>query len=171
MRRSFVETLLAAAVLMVAGLFLYFIYTTGYQKVQGYDVTAQFNSVAGLSPGSDVRMSGIKVGSVVGAELDPDTYLASVTLRIESSIKLPIDTVAKIASDSLLQSNYVSLEPGTDHKVIPPNGQIQATRDPVNVLDLIGRYIFGGVGGPKQTGSKADQGQQSKDSSSDSTGQ
>jgi len=162
MRRRFVETLLAAAVLMVAGLFLYFICTTGYQNVQGYDVTAKFNSVAGLTLGSDVRISGIKVGSVVGAELDPDTYLASLTLRIESSIKLPIDTVAKIASDSLLESNYVSLEPGTDHKIILPNGQIQATRDPVNVLDLVGRYIFGSVGGPKQTGSKADHGQQSK---------
>ena len=57
---------------------------------------------------------------------------------------------------------YVSLEPGTDHKIIPPNGHIQVTRDPVNVLDLIGRYIFGSVGGPEQTGSKADQGQQSK---------
>jgi len=149
MRRSFIETVLAAAVLIVAGLFLYFFYTTGYQKVEGYDVTAKFNSVAELKLGSDVRMSGIKVGSVVGVRLDPDTYLAILRLRIESSIKLPVDTVAKITSDSLSESNYVSLEPGADNKIIPPYGLIQVTQDPISIVDLIGRFIFGSASGPK----------------------
>ena len=160
MRRSLVETLIGAVVLLVAGFFLYFTYTTGYQRVDGYEVTAKFNSVAGLTLGSDVRMSGIKVGSVVGARLDPDSYLAVLRLRIEKSIKLPTDTTAKITSDSLLGSNYVSLEPGAETKLIPENGQIQVTQDPINVVDLIGRFIFGSSANPKQPGSK--NGQQSQ---------
>ena len=160
MRRSLVETLIGAVVLLVAGFFLYFTYTTGYQRVDGYEVTAKFNSVAGLTLGSDVRMSGIKVGSVVGARLDPDTYLAVLRLRIEKSIKLPTDTTAKITSDSLLGSNYVSLEPGAETKLIPENGQIQVTQDPINVVDLIGRFIFGSSQSPKQPSPK--NGQQSQ---------
>jgi phospholipid/cholesterol/gamma-HCH transport system substrate-binding protein len=162
MRRSLVETLIGAVVLFVAGFFLYFTYTTGYQRVDGYEVTAKFNSVAGLTLGSDVRMSGIKVGSVVGARLDPDSYLAVLRLRIEKTIKLPVDTTAKITSDSLLGSNYVSLEPGAETKLIPENGQIQVTQDPINVVDLIGRFIFGSTTSPKQPGSKQDQQPQSQ---------
>lgn len=157
MRRSLVETLIGAVVLVVAGFFLYFTYTTGYQRVEGYEVTAKFNSVAGLTLGSDVRMSGIKVGSVVGANLDPNTYLAVLRLQIEKTIKLPVDTTAKITSDSLLGSNYVALEPGAEDKLIPENGQIQVTQDPINVVDLIGRFIFGSTTNPKQPGSKQDQ--------------
>jgi len=157
MRRSLVETLIGAVVLVVAGFFLYFTYTTGYQRVEGYEVTAKFNSVAGVTLGSDVRMSGIKVGSVVGANLDPNTYLAVLRLRIEKTIKLPVDTTAKITSDSLLGSNYVALEPGAEDKLIPENGQIQVTQDPINVVDLIGRFIFGSTTNPKQPGSKQDQ--------------
>lgn len=160
MRRSLVETLIGAVVLIVAGTFLYFTYTTGYQRVDGYEVTAKFNSVAGLTLGSDVRMSGIKVGSVVGARLDPDSYLAVLRLRIERSIKLPTDTTAKITADSLLGSNYVSLEPGAETKIIPDGGEIQVTQDPVNVVDLIGRFIFGSSQSPKQPSPK--NGQQSQ---------
>ena len=171
MRRSLIETLIGAVVLIVAGMFLYFTYTTGYQKVEGYDVTAKFNSVAGLTLGSDVRMSGIKVGSVVAARLDPDSYLAVLKLRIESSIKLPTDTTAKITADSLLGSNYVALEPGADDKMIPPDGQIQVTQDPINVVDLIGRFIFGSATNPKQPGSKPGQQGQGQGGSTSGSGQ
>jgi phospholipid/cholesterol/gamma-HCH transport system substrate-binding protein len=149
MQRSVIETVIGALVLLVAGLFLYFTYTSGYQRVDGYEVTAKFNRVDGLALGTDVRLSGIKVGSVTAAKLDPDTYLAIVDMRIDKTIKLPIDTTAKITSDSLLGSNYVALEPGADDKMIADGGQIVATQDPINIGDLIGRYIFGSAGGAK----------------------
>jgi phospholipid/cholesterol/gamma-HCH transport system substrate-binding protein len=149
MHRSVVETIIGAVVLAVAGLFLYFTYSTGYQKVDGYDVTAKFNRVDGLSLGSDVRLSGITVGRVVATQLDPATYLAIIHLRIDRKVKLPVDTAAKITSDGLLGSNYVALEPGGDEKMIADGGQITATQDPVNIVDLVGRFIFGGPGNGK----------------------
>ncbi len=149
MHRSVVETIIGAVVLAVAGLFLYFTYSTGYQKVDGYDVTAKFNRVDGLSLGSDVRLSGITVGRVVATQLDPATYLAIIHLRIDRKVKLPVDTAAKITSDGLLGSNYVALEPGGDEKMIADGGQITATQDPVNIVDLVGRFIFGGPGDGK----------------------
>jgi phospholipid/cholesterol/gamma-HCH transport system substrate-binding protein len=149
MHRSAIETVIGAVVLIVAAMFLYFTYSTGYQNVEGYSVTAKFNRVDGLALGSDVRMSGIKVGRVVATRLDPKTYLAIIDMRVDRSVKLPVDTTAKITSDSLLSGNYVSLEPGGEEKLIPDGGQIVATQDPINISDLIGRYIFGSAGGSK----------------------
>jgi phospholipid/cholesterol/gamma-HCH transport system substrate-binding protein len=149
MHRSVVETVIGAVVLAVAGLFLYFTYSSGYQRVEGYEVTAKFNRVDGLAVGSDVRLSGITVGRVVAAQIDPATYLAIIRLRIDGKVQLPIDTAAKITADGLLGSNYVALEPGGDEKMIADGGQITATQDPVNIVDLVGRFIFGGTSGAK----------------------
>ena len=150
MHRSVIETVLGAVVLIVAAMFLYFItYSSGFRSVDGYEVKAKFNRVDGLALGSDVRLSGIKIGSVVATKLDTKTYLAEIDMRIDRSVKLPTDTTAKITSDSLLSSNYVSLEPGADEKLIGDGGEIVATQDPVNLMDLIGRYIFGSAGGAK----------------------
>ncbi len=150
MRRSVIETIIGAVVLIVAGLFLYFTYTSGYQRVDGYDVKAKFNRVDGLALGGEVRLSGIKVGRVVAMQLDPATYLAVIHLSIDRSVKLPIDTLAKITSDGLLGNNYVALEPGGDDKLIADGGEITATQDPVNLVDLVGRFIFGSTGSSKQ---------------------
>jgi phospholipid/cholesterol/gamma-HCH transport system substrate-binding protein len=152
MHRSVVETIIGAVVLAVAGLFLYFTYSSGYQRVEGYDVTAKFNRVDGLSLGSDVRLSGITIGRVTQTQLDPATYLAIIHMRIDNKVKLPVDTAAKITADGLLGSNYVALEPGGDEKMIADGGQITATQDPVNIVDLVGRFIFGGTSNPKPAG-------------------
>jgi phospholipid/cholesterol/gamma-HCH transport system substrate-binding protein len=152
MQRSVVETIIGAVVLAVAGLFLYFTYSSGYQRVEGYDVMAKFNRVDGLSLGSDVRLSGIVVGKVVKEQIDPATYLAIIHLRIDGKIKLPLDTAAKITADGLLGSNYVALEPGGDEKMIADGGEITATQDPVNIVDLVGRFIFGGPSTGKASG-------------------
>jgi phospholipid/cholesterol/gamma-HCH transport system substrate-binding protein len=158
MHRSAIETVIGALVLIVAAMFLYFTYNSGYQHVDGYLVTAKFNRIDGLALGSEVRLSGIKIGRVVTEKLDPETYLAIVQLSIERDIKLPIDTTAKITSDSLLGSNYIAIEPGGDDKLIPDGGQIVATQDPINIGDLIGRYIFGSTGGkPKPKSGQPDQ--------------
>ena len=114
--------------------------------------------------------------------------LAILTLSVDRSIKLPVDTIAKITSDSLLGGNYVAIEPGGEEKIIAPGGEIQSTQDPVNISDLIGRFIFGGTSGAKppahgqqppagqpsggqQPGTQPGQGQKSQDQSPPSSGQ
>ena len=65
MQNSIVETLIGAAVIAVAALFLMFAYTsTGSGPVSGYDVIAKFSKADGVNVGTDVRLSGIKVGTV-----------------------------------------------------------------------------------------------------------
>lgn len=143
MRRNVIETVMGAVVLVVAAVFLFFAYSTSQiRSVSGYQVTAAFDRIEGIREGSDVRISGIKVGSVVGEQLDPKTYLAVVRMSIEPSIKLPTDTMAQIASNGLLGDKYLSLVPGGADETIPPGGQIKFTQPAMSLESIIGQYIF-----------------------------
>jgi phospholipid/cholesterol/gamma-HCH transport system substrate-binding protein len=146
MNHNAIETVLGAVVLIVAAVFLVFaLGAADMKKVSGYNVTANFSKAEGIVPGLDVRISGVKIGSVQKTELDPNTYLAKVTMSIDNSIKLPIDTVAKVSSESLLGGKYMALEPGGDDNMIKPGGQIQYTQASVNLEELIGKFIFSGA--------------------------
>src|SRR5262249_5206092 len=92
MGRNLVETLLGAVVLVVAGLFLAFAYSvTNVRTNGGYELTAKFERIDGLVVGADVRISGIRVGSVTDARLEPDTFLAVVRLTVNPNVRLPVD--------------------------------------------------------------------------------
>jgi phospholipid/cholesterol/gamma-HCH transport system substrate-binding protein len=141
--RNAVETVMGAVVVVVAALFLFFAYTTSQvHAVSGYEVTARFSRVEGLRDGGDVRISGIKVGTIVSQTLDPKTFLAVVRMSIDPSVKLPVDTVASISSSGLLGDKYLSLEPGNEDKNIPPGGRIEHTQSPMSLESLIGQFIF-----------------------------
>lgn len=143
MKRSFIETILGAVVLVTAVLFLLFSYkTANISSVDGYEVYANFSGIGGLATGDDVRISGVKVGSVRGVTLDPQTYLARVSLGIEPGVELPEDTAALISSESLLGGKYMALEPGAAEEMLSEGGLIQYTQAPQNLEQLLGQFIF-----------------------------
>ena len=147
MQNSIVETLIGAAVIAVAAFFLVFAYSsTGSGPVSGYDVVAKFNRVDGVNVGTDVRMSGIKVGTVEKMALDPKSYNAVVTLALESSVKLPDDSSVRITSEGLLGSQYLSIEPGASMDMIKPGGEIENTQGSIDLVGLLGKFAFGSGG-------------------------
>jgi len=147
MRGNVIETMMGAVVLIVAALFLFVAYSTSQlRSVHGYELTANFEHIDGIRDGSDVRVSGIKVGSVLGTALDPKTFLATVRMSVQPSVKLPDDTVAEIVSSGLLGDKYMSLVPGGSDKDIPPGGQIKFTQSSVSIEHLIGQMIFSSPG-------------------------
>jgi len=153
MRGNVIETVMGAVVLVVAALFLVFAYNTSQLRaVKGYELTANFEHIDGIRDGSDVRISGIKVGSVVGTTLDPNTFLATVRMTVEPAVKLPDDTVAEIVSSGLLGDKYMSLVPGGSDKDIAPGGQIKFTQSSVSIEHLIGQMMFSPPGGTKKSG-------------------
>jgi phospholipid/cholesterol/gamma-HCH transport system substrate-binding protein len=158
MNRNIIETIMGGVVLLVAVLFLAFAYSSSSTgAVDGYEVTAKFGRIDGLVSGSDVRLSGIKIGSIVDQRLDPQTFQAVVRLSIRDDIKLPSDTAARILSDGLLGGNYLSLEPGGADDVIEAGGEITVTQDPVNIADLLGRFVFGSASEKNEQGGGAAQ--------------
>ncbi|HZB93109.1 MAG TPA: outer membrane lipid asymmetry maintenance protein MlaD [Stellaceae bacterium] len=153
MSRNAVETVMGAVVLVVAAVFLFFAYTTSQVRaISGYDITADFDRVGGLRDGGDVRISGIKVGSIISQTLDPTDYVAIVKMSIDPAIKIPVDSIATITSSSLLGDQYVSIVPGTEDTYIKAGGTLEHTTPPMNLESLIGQYIYGQQSGGQQGG-------------------
>ena len=124
-----------------------FAYTsTGSAPVSGYDVMAKFNRADGVNIGTDVRLSGIKIGTVASMNLDPQTYSAVVTLALDNSVKLPDDSSARITSEGLLGNQYISIEPGGSMDYIKPGGEIENTQGSVDLMGLLGKAVFGATG-------------------------
>jgi phospholipid/cholesterol/gamma-HCH transport system substrate-binding protein len=149
MQNSIVETLIGAAVIAVAALFFFFAYSsTGSGSVSGYDVIAKFSKADGVNVGTDVRLSGIKVGTVQKLALDPKTYSAVVTLALENSVKLPDDSSVRITSEGLLGNQYLSIEPGSSMQPIKPGGEIENTQGSIDLIGLLGKAVFSAGGTP-----------------------
>jgi phospholipid/cholesterol/gamma-HCH transport system substrate-binding protein len=147
MRGNVIETVMGAVVILIAALFLVFAYNMSRDRtVAGYQVAADFQRIDGIREGGDVRISGIKVGSILSERLDPKTFLADVRISLDPSIQLPEDTVAEIVSAGLLGDKYLSLVPGGSDKVIPPGGKIKYTQSSVTLENLIGQMIFSAPG-------------------------
>jgi len=143
------EAVIGAVVLAVAAVFLVVAFgTANVGTVRGYEVLARFDRVDGLNMGADVRMSGIKIGSITGQTLDPKTFLAEVRMSIDAAVKLPVDSSAQIISDGLLGSKFLAIIPGGDDQTIRPGGLISYTQSPIILENLIGQLIFG-AGGDK----------------------
>jgi phospholipid/cholesterol/gamma-HCH transport system substrate-binding protein len=154
MTRKLPEVLTGLAVIIIAVLFL--IYALGRAQAisaGGYDLTAQFSSIGGLTVGSDVKVGGVTVGHVVDEHLDPQTYAAIVKMQINSDIKLPNDTSAAISSDGLLGGNYVGLSPGGSDTMLAPGQAFTVTQSAINIEDLLGKFIFSMGGMDKSSGS------------------
>lgn len=147
MSRNIIETVMGAVVLAVAAYFLFFSYTTAdVGKVEGYAVSAKFDRIDGLGSGGDVRMSGIKIGTVTDTKLDPVTFLAIVEMSINDDVELPTDSSAAIVSESLLGGKYMQISPGGEDEVLKDGGEIKFTQPPVNLEQLIGQFIFSSSG-------------------------
>ncbi len=138
-----IETVMGAVVLLVAATFLAFaLENARIDNPRGYALSAAFNSVGGIEIGSDVRLNGIKVGTVTGQRLDPETFQAVLDLSVDPHVQLPTNTTAGIASDGMLGGAHVRLEPGNAKQYLPAGGRIAATRDYRSLEELVGEIIF-----------------------------
>ncbi len=147
MGRNIVETIVGALVVVVAGVFVFYAFAKSDRSgSDGYEIMARFDRIDGLKRGADVTLSGVKVGTVTGFELDKKTYQAVVRMSVASGVNLPADTNAKVVSESLLGGMVVILEPGADKQPLRPGGEIQNTQGAVPLSELIAKFMFGGTG-------------------------
>ena len=140
------ETLIGAVVLAVAGGFLTYAANTADVGVggSGYELVAKFRKAEGIDVGGDVRIAGVKVGSISSMTLDPNTYFAKITFVINRDVKIPDESAAKITSASLLGDSYIAIDPGGADLMMEPGEEILNTQSSVSVGDLIGKFIQGG---------------------------
>lgn len=144
MKHNVVETLLGAVILAIASFFVVQTYkATGRNKGgDGYLVTAYFDRVDGVMIGTDVKVSGVKMGAVTAINMEPETYRAKVVLKVDKRLKIPTDSSAEVISESLLGGKYITIVPGIDDDHLKPNGTIKQTASAVNFESLISKFML-----------------------------
>ena len=143
MNKKPVETIMGIVVLIVALLFLIFAYrVSDLQVVKGYELNAKFLKVGGLNVGSDVRINGIKIGTVTAQKLSTDDYIVDVVLSISPDVKLPVDSIVSITNDGLMGNKFVKIEPGKSQEVYQNGDTIAKTKDFKTLEDMVGEIIF-----------------------------
>lgn len=143
MKRGAVETILGAVVLAVAvGFVVFGARAIDVQADSGYQLQARFLKVGGLERGSDVRISGVKVGSVVERTLDAESFEAVVTFTVREDVRLPIDTEAGITAEGLLGGKYLRIFPGQATETLSAGADIARTRDFQALEDTVSEIIF-----------------------------
>jgi phospholipid/cholesterol/gamma-HCH transport system substrate-binding protein len=142
-RDNWAETGVGAVVLAAAATFLVYALSAGAvgRHGGGYEVKARFGQVGALAQGADVRVAGVKIGTVSSIELDPKTFLADVRLSLDPAIKLPSDSTAKITSDGLLGGQHIAIEPGGATDDLKAGGEIENTQGSVDLFGLVGQYL------------------------------
>jgi len=147
------EVIAGGAVLAAALGFLVFMgQSTGLGTGQGgtYPLFASFRAVDGITVGSDVRLAGVKVGTITALELNPQTFYADATVAIRDDILLPEDSAILISSEGLLGGNYVEIVPGGALDVLPAGARIEDTQGSVSLISLLMKFVSaqgGGAGG------------------------
>lgn len=139
------ETLIGAVVIAVAVGFLVFAVARAGAPAagSGYPLVGRFDRADGIAVGADVRVSGVKVGSVSKISLNPEDYQAKVEMTVASEVQLPEDSAARIASDGLLGGAFVSIEPGGSETMLPANGEFADTQGSVDLLTLFASFARG----------------------------
>lgn len=143
------EVLAGAVVLAVAIGFLG--WSVGGGKFAGgadsYTLKASFRSVEGIRAGSDVRLAGVKVGTITALSLNPVTYYADALVEVDATLQLPTDSAILISSEGLLGGNFVELVPGGAEEILAPGDEIEDTQGSVSLLTLLMKWVGGGEDG------------------------
>ncbi|RYE12524.1 MAG: outer membrane lipid asymmetry maintenance protein MlaD [Rickettsiales bacterium] len=145
MKRNYTEIFIGSIVLLITIVFVIFAYKKAELKthIKGYNITAKFQQIDGISVGSEIKLSGIKIGEVTRYNLDCSDYRAIVTFNIYNEFKIPLDSSAQIVSDGLLGGKYVSISPGADAEFMKSGDELIYTQSSINIENLIGKMVFG----------------------------
>lgn len=142
---SITEILVGAAVLVVAaGFFVYAAGASGVSRDSGsYELTASFRSAEGIFVGTEVRMAGVRVGTVTDMVLNPQTFRAETTFTMRDDVELPDDSAISIASEGLLGGSFVEVIPGGSPFALEPGDAIIDTQSSVSLITLLMRFVTG----------------------------
>ncbi|MFZ5706169.1 MAG: outer membrane lipid asymmetry maintenance protein MlaD [Pseudomonadota bacterium] len=143
LRENIGEALVGLFVILFAGWFVWFAYgaTGGGAKAGAIHVTAFFPNSTGINVGSDVRVAGMKVGTVAAQALDPQSYQVKVKLALDPAVKLPADSSAAITSEGFLGATFISLIPGGDTVALKDGDTIADTQGAMDLMGMVGQFI------------------------------
>ena len=145
MSENITETVIGALVIAAAAFFLFFAAGSIGTRTHddGYRIHAEFRDVGGIIRGTDVRLAGVKIGTVSDLSLDMETYFADVTLAIDEGVSIPVDSAVEITMDGLLGGNHVQIIPGAEFEYLEHGDAIEDAQGAVSLTTLLIRAFSG----------------------------
>ena len=144
MKSNTLESLIGALVIVIAIIFTSMAYKVSGNKqkmASGYVLLAEFNNIDGINIGSDIKISGVKVGSVIDIKLN-DNYKADIKLKFPNDVLIPTDSVFKVSTSGLIGAKFINLKVGANEEYLKNGDKVDFTESTMDLEDLIGRFIF-----------------------------
>ena len=144
MKNNLLETIVGSVVLLIAILFILFsfkIINVNNNKSQSYDVYAEFDNIEGINIGSDVKISGIKIGAVSDIKINKN-YKAYLTLNLSKDYSIPNDSIFKISTSGLIGNKFINVKIGSSDEYISNKDTVDYTESVLNLEDLISKFLF-----------------------------
>tara|TARA_E500000178_G_C16684023_1_gene600650 strand:+ start:147 stop:590 length:444 start_codon:yes stop_codon:yes gene_type:complete len=143
MKINFLDAFLGLLVLLVSGIFIFYIYVTVDTKLfknDKFQLHARFDNVDGIVAGSKVKLSGVNIGSVRSISLDPENFYAFITIDFDKEYNFPDDTEASVQLEGLLGGSYISILPGGSDVILLKNQEILFTQGSTSLINLMLKF-------------------------------
>ena len=143
MKINILDAFLGFLVLIITGLFLFYVYATVDSKLfkrDSFRLHARFDNVDGIMTGSKVKMSGVDIGTVKSVSLEPDNFYAYITMDFDKEYSFPDDTEASVQLEGLLGGSYISILPGGSDVLLLNNQEIVYTQGSTSILNLMLKF-------------------------------
>ena len=142
MKDSWREIAAGSMTLVVFALvFSYATWGGALTEIGGYRIHASYHRIDGLVVGSKVRLAGIEIGDVTALRLMPAGDQARVTMRLQSGIDIPADSVAAIVSDSMFADKFVRIDPGGDTRMLAAGDRIEYIQDSIDLIGIFQKLV------------------------------
>ena len=143
MKINFLDAFLGFTVLLITGLFIFYIYITLDTKLfksDGFSLHARFENIDGIVTGSKVKLSGVNIGTVKSISLEPESYYAFITMNFDKKFSFPDDTEASVQLEGLLGGSYISILPGGSDVMLLNGQEILYTQGSTSLLNLMLKF-------------------------------
>ena len=143
MKINFLEAFLGFVVLLVTGIFLFYVYVTIDSKMfksEVFRLYARFENIDGIEAGSKVKLSGVNIGTVKSISLEPENFYAFVAIDFDKKFSFPDDTEASVQLEGLLGGSYISILPGGSDVILLNNQEILYTQGSTSLLNLMLKF-------------------------------
>ncbi|MBC7140818.1 MAG: outer membrane lipid asymmetry maintenance protein MlaD [Rhodobacteraceae bacterium] len=153
MAENVTEVLTGAGVLAAAlGFLVYASNGEGLTRAaDSYELTASFRSVEGITVGTDVRLAGVKIGTVTELALNPQTFFADAKVTVRKDVVVPEDSTIVVASEGLLGGAFVEILPGGSPMNLEPGAEIEDTQGAVSMIALMMKFVGAASGDSTDT--------------------
>ena len=143
MKINILDAFLGFTVLLITGLFLFYVYITSDTKLFKSDefrLHARFENIDGIVTGSKVKLSGVNIGTVKSISLEPESYYAFITMNFDKKFSFPDDTEASVQLEGLLGGSYISILPGGSDVMLLNDQEILYTQGSTSLLNLMLKF-------------------------------